>query len=519
MVNRTLFNTTKNYQKYNTKNAAGGDAYSTSDAEQLCQYVVAGTFGSSYYTGAKEQLEKVKSLVENVDSELVAKAAVYAREQAKMKDTPAYLLAVLVARNEHELLDKVFFRVVDRVKMLCTFVQIVRSGVTGRKSFGSHTKRLIQQWLNNKSPYALFAASIGQANPSLSDIVKMVHPRPVDVEHEHMYGYLIGKSYEFSVLPESVQLFELFKKGATKVLPDVPFRALTNLPLTTENWRQIGMSMPWNTLRMNLNLLNRHGVFSDREFTSYVVKKLRSKEEVVRSMVLPYNIMTSYKYATDVPVAVRNALQDALDYSVDSVPDVDGGAAVCVDLSGSMTSPVTGYRAGSTSVVMCSDVAGMLAAVFSKKNDSSSVYGFGDRCAKISYNSRDSLMTNAGKFSRNPGVGHGTSIPSALRKLNDDKATNKLVVIVTDCMSWHGYSWYATNTNSVDEWNKYRRRVRGAKLAYINVQHHGEVQNLDAQDVINIGGFSDSVFDVMANFVNHGGNGNHMVDVVRNISL
>ena len=93
-----------------------------------------------------------------------------------MKDMPALLAAVLAARDVR-LLERVFDRVIDTPRMLRTFVQIVRSGVTGRKSLGTAPRRAIRRWLETRSDEQLFAASVGN-DPSLADIVKMVHPKP-----------------------------------------------------------------------------------------------------------------------------------------------------------------------------------------------------------------------------------------------------------------------------------------------------------------------------------------------------
>src|SRR5690606_30610336 len=102
--------------------------------------------------------------------------AVYSRQYGLMKDMPA-VLAAWVAAKDTELFSIIFDRVIDNPKMLRNFVQVVRSGVTGRKSFGSKPKRLIQNYLNNLSDMALFNADVGN-NPSLQDIIKMVHPAP-----------------------------------------------------------------------------------------------------------------------------------------------------------------------------------------------------------------------------------------------------------------------------------------------------------------------------------------------------
>src|SRR3989442_1548012 len=75
------------------------------------------------------------------------------------------------------LLGRVFDRVLDDGRMLRNFVQIVRSGVTGRKSLGTLPKRLVQLWLATHGDEAVFRASVGN-DPSLADVIKMVHPRP-----------------------------------------------------------------------------------------------------------------------------------------------------------------------------------------------------------------------------------------------------------------------------------------------------------------------------------------------------
>ena len=60
------------------------------------------------------------------------------------------------------LLRAVFDRVIDDGKMLRNFVQIVRSGVVGRKSLGTMPKRLVQRWLAARTDEQFFRASVGQ---------------------------------------------------------------------------------------------------------------------------------------------------------------------------------------------------------------------------------------------------------------------------------------------------------------------------------------------------------------------
>lgn len=522
MANRKLFSTSsqRRVPVADTVNKAGGRAYSTSDAHALCQYVVTGTFNQTFYASEGEQLETVKKLVQSVEPELIAKAAVYGHETARMKDVPAYLLAVLAAKGEITLLRQAFSRVITNVKMLANFVQIIRSGETGRRSFGTAVRSLIRNWLNSQHPAALFAGNIGQANPSLADIIKMVHVRPQDAAHQAIFAYILDKDHEFGALPLKTQNFELFKKGEVTEVPNVPFRALTNITLTADQWRQIGRDMPWNTLRMNLNMLSRKGAFDDKGYVKEIAGKLGNAELVHRSRVFPYQIMTAYQNVDGLPSQITNALQDALEAATENVPEFGKDVAVCVDTSASMGSPITGYRAGASSKTSCVDVAGLIAACILRKNEDAVVVPFDTSVHTISLNPRDSVMTNAKKLARHGG---GTACSVALSHLNQQKHKGDLVIYVSDNESWADYHApssirrYYGGTGLAHEWTEYKRRNKNAKLVLIDLVANRGVQVKDDKDVLNIGGFSDSVFEVVSNFVKNGSG--HFVDVVRAVDL
>src|SRR5258705_11019107 len=99
-----------------------------------------------------------------------------------------------------------------------------------------------------------------------------------------------------------------------------------------------------------------------------------------------------------VPEEVRNALQDAMELAIANVPSIEGRVVVCPDVSGSMASPVTGHRAGSTTSVRCVDVAAVVAAAGLRKNQAATVLPFEQAGVSGDLNSRDSVMTNAGRL-------------------------------------------------------------------------------------------------------------------------
>jgi 60 kDa SS-A/Ro ribonucleoprotein len=63
-------------------------------------------------------------------------------------------------------------------------------------------------------------------DPSLADIVKMVHPKPADEGRKAFYAWLIGKPYDVDELPAEIAAFEAWKRCPDGPLPGVPFEWL-----------------------------------------------------------------------------------------------------------------------------------------------------------------------------------------------------------------------------------------------------------------------------------------------------
>jgi len=514
MANPSLFRSVAGAlaPKTDAVNEAGGSAYQLPPRHALAQFAATGCLNHTYYATAEDQLQQVLALCGNVPTDFIARTAVYCREKGFMKDVPALLCAVLAARDG-ERLELIFDRVIDNSRMLRNFVQILRSGVTGRKSLGSLPKRLVRRWFETRSDEAIFRADVGQS-PSLADIVKMVHPRPAGKGREALLGYLLGRDHDEAALPSLVREFEAWKASPVGALPDVPFQMLTALPLTTAQWQVIARRAPWQMTRMNLNTFARHGVFSDEGITRLVAARLRSEEQVRRAKVFPYQLMAAYhNVGAGVPHAVKEALQDAMEIAISNVPVVTGKVIVAPDVSGSMHSPVTGSRKGATSKVRCIDVAALVAAAFLRQNRNAEVLPFETNVVRVKLNPRDSVMTNAQKLASLP-CG-GTNCSAVLIDLNARKVRADLVVYVSDNESWmdtpHHGRFGGSATRTMSEWMKFKQRNPKARLVCLDIQPYTTTQAKEREDILNIGGFSDSVFPVIAAFASGELTGDHWV--------
>ena len=518
MANTNLFQSFKQKLFHaDTRNEAGGLAYTLSPKQQLAQLAATGCLNSTFYATAENQLAQVLTLANGLDAEFIAKTAVYARQKGFMKDMPALLLAVL-AQKDVNMLARVFDQVADNGKMLRNFAQIIRSGAVGRKSFGNRPKKLMQTWLLTATEKQLLNAAVGNA-PSLADVVKMVHPKPREAWRAAWFAWLIGKPYDREALPPITRAFEDYKQSRQGALPDVPFQMLTALELNSGDWAQIARNGSWQQVRQNLNTFLRHDVFAKSKNIKMVTEKLRDKAAIRRVRVLPYQLLTAYQATSEqMPFEIREALQDAMETAVQNVPAIRGKVVVCPDVSGSMHSPATGYRGSATSKTRCIDIAALVSAAMLRTNTQARVIPFEQITVNVQLNPRDSIMTNAEKLANIGGGGTACSAP--LIMLNREKADVDLVIIVSDNESWADREQrWGGKTSLMKEWDILKQRCPEAKLVCLDIQPYTTAQAQNRRDILNIGGFSDQVFTLIGSFAEQGMGADFWVEEIEKTEL
>ncbi|ELE8157746.1 TROVE domain-containing protein [Salmonella enterica] len=459
----------------NASNQQGAAAFAFTPRHKLAQMVMTSCMNETFYASGQAQLNDVLATAKDLDDLFLAQLAIYGRERGMMKDMPALLTAILAARGS-ALLPVVFARVINNGRMLRNFVQILRSGVTGRRSLGTRPKKLVQRWLQNASEERLLQASVGNA-PSLADIVKMVHPRPQAAWQEAFFAWLIGKPCDKAQLPEKTRALLAFREGDMgAALPDVPFLLLTNAPLSREQWAQVRQS--W---------------------------------------VYPYQLLSAWSnLQSSVPQVIREALAQAMEYALENIPPFRGNVVVCPDVSGSMKSSITGYRKGATSKIRCVDVAGLIAAAVLRNHPQARVLPFECDVVDVRLDARQSVMHNAQKLAAVGGGGTNCSAP--LRRLLNERARVDLVIMVSDNESWVDKSRHGS-TATMECWIELKKRNPQARLVCIDLLPYGTTQAAERSDILNVGGFSDEVFTVIDNFVNDRYGSAHWLEEIEAVTL
>lgn len=549
----------KDLLETDTTNQADGDAYKFNNEHALAQLTVTGCLNATYYASAEAQLSDVLRLASQCNTEYIAKVAIYGYEKGYMRDIPALLTMLVAARSStasqkardaqiayrlakesnisdqqlqklltdlddaeqnagdcKSALEQTFNKVITTSKMLRNFVHILRTGICGKKSVGSTVKKLIRDWFNSKTADEIFRYSVGN-DPTMADVLSIAHPKPNDPEKDALFGWLLEREYNPHHLPSLLKQFEDWKSGKTTDVPKVSFEMLTAHPLSDDQWKQIAKNAEWTWLCKNLNTMIRHNVFNDKDMIDYVAGRIADAEVIRKVKVFPYQLMTAYMNADiSVPTPIKEALGYAMEISTENIQSLGGKAYVFIDVSGSMNSPITGYRKGSTSCVRCVDVAALIASVIMRRNTDTDIIPFAEGVIKVELNPKGSIMENAQALSMNCG---GTNCAAPLSYLNSRKEEGDVLIYVSDNESWIDSRRHRHGSAVMNEWIRWRERNPHSKLVCIDLTPNATTQAYERADILNIGGFSDNMFDVINRFTKGELEPNHWVSEIKKIEL
>jgi 60 kDa SS-A/Ro ribonucleoprotein len=110
-------------------------------------------------------------------------------------------------------------------------------------------------------------------------------------------------------------------------------------------------------------------------------------------------------------------------------------------------------------------------------------------------------MTNARLLADLPAGGTNCSL--TLDHLNANKLSADVIILISDYESWLDSRSYAGGgTGLANAWTLFKQRNKHAKLVCLDITPHPttQVQAESDPSVLQVGGFSDSVFDIVSMF-------------------
>ena len=481
-------------EKETVMNHQGEKAYAMTPEMELYTAVVTCALSDKFYESKDDRMERIASLIRQVDPEFVAKLAVYTRTQMNLRSIPMFLIVELAKiHNGDSLVKRTIEKTVlraDEIMELLMCYQLRNSDGKGIKKL-SKLSRQVQEGLksafNRFDEYQFAKYDRSNLEVKLKDALFLVHPKASSPEQQAIFDKIVSGELQTPYTWET-QLSELGQKHfATKEEKAEAVKAL---------WEELIDSGRLGYMALLRNLRNILQANVSPAHIERVASHICDPAKVAKSKQLPFRFLAAYKELMDVTSvhtsSVLSALEKAVRESVNNLEgfEADTSVLVAADVSGSMFTTIS-----PKSSVMNYDI-GILLSMLLKSKCSSVISGmFGDSW-KVLNLPQEKILANTIEMKRREGeVGYSTNGYAVIDYLIENSIRMDKVMMFTDMQMWD--SRFA-DKHLQASWNRYRQMYPEAKLYLFDLAGYGDAPvRLVSDDVILIAGWSDKVFDVL----------------------
>ncbi len=438
-------------------NREGFPAFRGTPEQELVNILMTGTTCNHFYASALQiTSEFAKILGTYKDAEFQAKATVYARENGFLREVPIASTVALSNKLDRETFSVVAQRVCKNPKDWQKFIDIARSGVF-RRGVGRRLKRELITAIGSLSPY--HAMKYPQA---VRDMIRIARPRedinPTVIRYimkgEHSNDEQLQTLDKLKHSESDEEVARLVREGR------LPYEVVTGAvpKMTPRIWEALFHVAPYFNLIRNLNNYGRNGVFKKQRNIDKAVERIANPEAIRKSMLFPFRFYIAHEMLENFRGAdrIKSALREAIEISVENVPELDGKVCIASDVSGSMSSNMT----GDYSVVQCNDVVGIFTAMLIRKcKNLPLILPFDteiqwDIVEKV--HKSETVMDIARCFDARG----GTILAKPVEYLIEEKEDVDYFIAFTDNEEWAGRDFMSA-------WQEYTRKVAPECKAYL----------------------------------------------------
>ena len=536
------FNEKKMAKQPTVKNFMNEDAFLLKPKEEFISSIMT-TFLSkdgSYYETSNEEVNRILSLLEKIDPLFACKAAIYARENGNMRSISHLLgaaLAKYISGKEYakRFYNRLIVRADDMSEIVSAYASLNGMRLNDIKKIPNSIKKGFKEALERLDAYQLDKYKMKNREVSLIDLIRLFHPKGNQKNAEAFKRLVNGESleglYETKILEKEMTKAGQLTKGATEdEKKEAKHEAIAEI---LDNVK----GMPIMNLIRNL----RNIILYAPDKVEDACVQLRIKDKILNSRLLPFRFATAYaeiekmtwgKPNTDTSIAfesdkaegeltkaqfdslkrsVLDALEDAIQYSVENIPELEGNVAILVDHSGSCRGDAGGSSAVSafskTSTAMIGNLFGSMMA-YRQKN----VYIglFGDKLIDVPMD-RNMKMLDFNKMSFDKGACCGpcteAGIYDFMRKCIDEKKKVDNVVVFSDCQignnTYEFTPWYGDKSSDRgchfhELFKEFKKLNPMCNWIVVNLRQSGGTSVFDkSMRILNISGWSDKIFDTI----------------------
>jgi 60 kDa SS-A/Ro ribonucleoprotein len=513
------------------KNFEGDVAFKISPEMELYSIACASMLQPTFYVpNTNDQLNKIKSLIKKVDPFFVAQLAIYVRERMYLRTIPLVLTVELAKiQSGSNLIRRLTKRVVQRAdeitELMAYYVKANQHAPKHREMKGGHVvekklyklsnqirKGLADVFESGKFDEYQYAKYNRATEIKLRDILFLTHPKPRDTEMEVLFGKIANNNLDTPYTWET-ELSKAGQDGKSK-------KAV---------WEDLILSGKLGYMALLRNLRN----ILKEEVSDILVDKVAGRigdpKEVRYSKQLPFRFLSAYRMLggdphmhrggwntgdddyQDVPNKlfqpdIMKALEKAVLTSVENMPVFENeNVLIATDVSSSMWTPIS-----ERSVINQYDIGALLAMLAQTRCENAVVGMFGDSWKVLDDLPMDNVLQATNEIYKREGeVGYSTNGYKVLEWALEHGEEFDRIMMFTDGQLWdsygsgrdeYGFGVSARFGKMNKLWKEYKKEVPQAKLYLFNLSSYGQSPlDLRGDDVYLISGWSDKIFNVLAN--------------------
>lgn len=442
-----------------TVNHEGHVAYSMKDKAKLITQVLCSFFNEKkFYSSDDSDMIATLQRVIKADPEFVSKLAVFARREFNMRSVAHVLTGYLA----HEVEGKPYVK--HTIKGICLRGDDATELMSFYlNTFGRPIPNSVRKGINavfaGFDEYTLAKYKGEGKSVKMRDLVCLCHPTPKDDAQSDMWKRLLENKLATPMTWET----ELSANGNNK-----------------QTWGKLiasGKMGYMGTMRNLKNIVNARPSNIEK-----VWELIENPVAVRKSKQLPFRFLSAYKEIGNAGSRALDALENAVDASIENIPKLPGTTVIAVDISGSMSSHVS-----EKSKVRCCEIGMMLGLIANRICENSIFYEFDNQIEQRPISKRNGILYTATHEAKARG---GTNMELPFFKMIRDHVQADRILVLSD--NEVNSPWGKPVQSVADE---YRRRtgndiwVHAIDLqGYGTQQFHGPKTNI-------IAGWSEKVFN------------------------
>lgn len=493
-----------------TVTAQGGAGFSRSDKLELVLLGASNTVSEdTFYESGAERDKRFESLIRKVtigDPEWVREFVVWLRQEANMRSASIVAAAEYVAAggpNGRSVVAAALQRPDEPGEMLAYWRSAHGRAIPKpiKRGVADAARRLYTE--RNMLRYD------GQSkNWRWGDVIELTHPKADTDWQSDLFRFAIERRQgRGSEIPMS--LATMRADSRLMQIPESERRSHLGSAIEAGwSWERLGGWLPggmdaeaWEAVIPNMglmaltrNLRNFDDAGISDAAVAEVQRRLKDPDEVRKSRQFPLRFLLAWK---NVPsLRWGDALETALNHSLENVPSLPGRTLVLIDVSGSMHGPMLSGHRGTGVSPSRWEAAAVFGLAFAQRANAADVFLFDTNTYQARFNSGGSILRTVEKLATVGGGGTDT-LGSLVRTFNG----HDRVVIVTDEQtgpSTRRYSYgYGYNAGVETTWEQAKARVKVPVITF-NIAGYRAGHTPVQDNWITIGGLNDAAFTLTA---------------------